>query len=172
LAKSSLLPLVEDGLQALAKAHRLRLATDVATAIGDSLDIDEAFKPGHEQDNRWDYLLGHTPSGALVAMEPHSARTGEITTVIKKATAARAELRAHLNEGVRVATWLYVASGKNHFADTEKAVLRLSQSGITFVSGDVQARHLPQTTRGASKEPARAARRAGKGSGRSLGVPR
>jgi hypothetical protein len=36
-----------------------------------------------------------------------------------------------------------VASGKVHFADTEKARLRLDQNGIKFVGTRVLAKHLP-----------------------------
>ena len=98
---------------------------------------------GHEQANRWDYLLGHAPSGKVVAVEPHSAKQDEITTVINKRAAAREQMRAHLNDGARVAKWLWVASGKVHFANTEKARLRLDQHGIEFVGTKVTSKHLP-----------------------------
>jgi 6-phosphogluconate dehydrogenase len=38
-----------------------------------------------------------------------------------------------LNPQARIAAWLWVASGKVHFADTEKVRRRLDQSGIEFV---------------------------------------
>jgi DNA-directed RNA polymerase beta subunit len=78
-----------------------------------------------------------------VAVEPHSAKQDEISTVIKKRTAAREQLKAHLHDVSRVTTWLWVASGKVHFANTEKARVRLDQNGIEFVGTRVTAKHLP-----------------------------
>lgn len=144
LKKSSFLhSRVEDGIGALENAHRNCLADDIRGSFADSLDLDKAMEEDHAQENRWDYLLGHAPSAAVVALEPHSARRDEITTVIKKKEAARHQLNGHLKKGARITAWLWVASGKVHFADTEKARLRLDQRGIRFVGRKVLARHLP-----------------------------
>lgn len=140
---SRLLPLVVDGLGAVKNAHRDYFDTDIRQDFLDSLDLDEAVRPGHEQENRWDYLLGHTPSGEVVAVEPHSAKQDEITTVINKRSAAREQLKAHLRDGARVTKWLWVASGKVYFANTENVRLRLDQHGIEFVGTKVAAKHLP-----------------------------
>lgn len=140
---SALLPLVADGLGALKNAHRDYLDSGIRQAFADSLDLDEAVKDGHEQENRWDYLLGHTPSGEVIAIEPHSAKQDEITTVINKRIAAQEHLKDHLRAGARVTRWLWVASGKVHFANTEKTKLRLDQNGIQFVGKKVAAKHLP-----------------------------
>lgn len=139
---SMLLPLVADGLGALKNAHRDYFDAAIRPTFADSLDLDEAMQFGHEQANRWDYLLGHAPSGNVVAVEPHSAKQDEITTVINKRVAAREQLKGHLRDGARVVKWLWVASGKVHFANTEKARLRLDQNGIEFVTR-VTAKHLP-----------------------------
>jgi hypothetical protein len=144
LADSSLLPLVADGLGAVQATHRRdHFDAAILSAFADSLELDEAVKPGHEQENRWDYLLGHEASGELVAVEPHSAKQDEITKVIKKQAAARKQLKAHLRDGARVAKWLWVASGKVHFADTERVSRLLDQNGIRFVGTRVAAKHLP-----------------------------
>lgn len=143
LKDSSLLPLVADGLSAVKAAHKDYLDNAIRPSFADSLDLDEAVKKGHEQENRWDYLLGHEPSGTVVAVEPHSAKEDEITTLIKKRTAALEHLRGHLRDGARVTKWLWVASGKVHFADTEKARRRLDQNGIEFVGTKVAIKHLP-----------------------------
>lgn len=100
------------------------------------------MKPEHAQESRWDYLLGHAPSGEVVAVEPHSARQDEISTIVRKLTAAKRHVRPHLREGVNVARWLWVASGKVQFANTEKAKLNLDQNGIQFVGRKVLAKHL------------------------------
>lgn len=57
---------------AVKAAHRNYFDKEVRSAFADSLDLDEALTEGHEQENRWDYLLGHALSGEVVAVEPHS----------------------------------------------------------------------------------------------------
>lgn len=152
---SALLPRVKDGLGAVQTTHKDYLSVELRTAFADSIDIDAALKAGHESENRWDYLLGHAPSGLVVAVEPHSARDDEIATVINKRAAARAQLKDHLRPGAKIARWLWVASGKVRFASTEKAGFRLAQHGIEFVGSQVQAKHLPTQaaapTRGTGK---------------------
>jgi hypothetical protein len=145
LVNSSLRPLVVDGLGAVKAVHREYFEVAIRPAFADSLDLDEALKLGHEQENRWDYLLGHSQSGGVVAVEPHSAKHDEITTVIKKRSAAREQLQGHLRDGVRIVKWLWVASGKVHFADTEKVRRLLDQNGIEFVGTKVVGKHLPST---------------------------
>jgi len=140
---SRLLALVVDGIQAMEGEHiNSHLDPKIRTEFSDSLDIDAAFLNGHEQEHRWDYLLGHKSSGEIVALEPHSAKTGEITTIIAKREAALLHLHDHLKEGVHVIEWFWVASGGVDFADTEKAKLRLNQNGITFVGRKVLEKHL------------------------------
>ena len=140
---SSLLPHVENGIGAVEGSHREYFDTSIRATFSDSLNLDQALQAGREQENRWDYLIGHAASGQVVAVEPHSARQDEISTVIKKREAAREQLRGHLRDGTKIARWLWVASGKVHFAATEKARLRLDQNGIEFVGKVVMAKHLP-----------------------------
>ena len=134
---------VSDGIGAVKRAHRGYLAQDIRGAFGDSLDLDAALRQDHPDENRWDYLLGHIASQEVVGVEPHSARQGEVTTVINKQRAAKKQLAGHIETGARVSKWLWGASGKNHFADTEKARFRLDQNGIKFVGAKVLAKHLP-----------------------------
>lgn len=141
--ESELVPKVVDGISALKNADRTHIDEAVRNAFADSLDLDTALQEAHPQENRWDYLLGHSASGELVALEPHSAKEDEITTVIKKRKAAKQQLADHLEPSARVSKWLWVASGKVHFADTEKARRRLDQNGIEFIGSTVRAKHLP-----------------------------
>lgn len=143
LVDSSLQPSVVDGLAAVKTAHRNHFEDTIRSSFADSIDLDEAVRPGREQENRWDYLLGHTPSGAVVAVEPHSAKQDEVTTVINKRRAAREHLKGHLRDNARVMKWLWVASGRVHFADTEKTRRLLDQNGIEFVGTKITAKHLP-----------------------------
>ena len=69
---------VQDGLGAMKSDLRHYIEDSQRMAFGDSLDLDEAMRPGREQENRWDYLLGHAPSGAVVGLEPHSAKDDEV----------------------------------------------------------------------------------------------
>lgn len=139
---SALLPLVVDGLGAVEAAHKKYFEDSIRNAFADSIDLDKAMLQGHEQENRWDYLLGHNLSEAVIAVEPHSAKQDEITTVINKRRAAQEHLKDHFKDGVKIHKWLWVASGKVHFANTEKARLRLDQNGIQFVGTKVSSKHL------------------------------
>ncbi|MFY9259680.1 MAG: hypothetical protein WAO71_04130 [Gallionella sp.] len=142
--ESALRFLVLKGLGAVEKSHHDYFDNTIRNDFVDSLDLDKAMLEGHEQENRWDYLLGHEPSGKVVALEPHSAEQGEIKTVIKKRDAAKRHLQEHKKEDVDIAKWLWVASGKVHFLAIEKTTFALSEKGIEFVGSKVRAKHLPE----------------------------
>ncbi|MBI5511018.1 MAG: hypothetical protein HY903_19830 [Deltaproteobacteria bacterium] len=127
---------------AVKKEHRGFLEDSIKADFSDSVDIDEAFRPGHEQEHRWDYLLGHRTAKVVIGLEPHSAKQGEVSTLIAKRTAAQDHLRSHLKSGAKITAWLWVASGAVHFADTEKTRRQLDQHGILFVGTKVLRRHL------------------------------
>ena len=140
---SELLPSVLDGLAAVAAAHRELFDHSIRSAFADSLDLDRATKPGREEENRWDYLLGHEASGEVVAVEPHSAKDGHVRTVVNKQLAARVHLRSHLRDGVKIRKWIWVSAGKVHFANTETTTRLLDQSGIAFAGTKISTKHLP-----------------------------
>lgn len=140
--ESALLPQVANGLGAVADGHRGRITEAIRSAFSDSLEIDENLRPGREQENRWDYLLGHAATACVVGLEPHSAKDEEVKTVILKRKQALEQLRPHLKDGAKVAAWFWVASGKNRFADTEKTRRLLDQNGIRFVCPELAAKDL------------------------------
>jgi hypothetical protein len=143
---------VANGLGAMESSDvRAHVDPGIRNAFGDSLDIDSAFEPGHENENRWDYLLGHAPSRTIVALEPHSAKADQISTIIRKKDAASDQLRPHLRDGARVADWFWVASGDVDLPDTDKARRRLDQHGIRFVGKRLLEKHLPAATRPAAQ---------------------
>ncbi len=146
MASSSLQHLVCDGLQAVERPHLKLIEEDVRSRFADSLDIDKAFHDGHEQENRWDYLLGHADSRQIVGLEPHTANNSAVSVVIKKRAASLQHLRGHLNAGVFVTQWFWVASGKVDFTPMDKALLRLTASGIDFVGKALLAKKLPGRT--------------------------
>ena len=136
---------VNDGIGAIEKAHRKLLAENIRDSFADSLDLDKAMLKGHEEENRWDYLLGQSEHSKVIGLEPHSAKEDQITKVIKKKEAAREQLKGHLKKGSYVAAWLWVASSKKvHFANTERTRIRLDQEGIRFVGPRVELKHLPR----------------------------
>jgi hypothetical protein len=135
---------VADGLGALKKADKKLIEEAIRNQFSDSVDIDAALKAGHDQENRWDYLLGHDPTSLVVALEPHSASTSEVSTVIEKRAKAKEQLRAHLKQGAQIVAWYWVASGKIDFVPHEKQVNRLNQAGINFVGSRLVAKHLPK----------------------------
>lgn len=108
------------------------------------------MKPGNDQQNRWDYLLGHGAQDVVVGLEPHCAKDGEISTVIAKRRAALDQLRSHLRNGAKISAWYWVASGTVHFADTEKARRMLDQNGVQFVGKCLKATNLPVSSKGAA----------------------
>jgi hypothetical protein len=144
LGASTLLAGVRDGLGALERPHKQLVDEKIRPSFDDSLDIDDGVRGGNEQENRWDYLLGHGESSVVVALEPHSAHTSEVSTVIAKKSSARRQLRAHLKPGSTIAAWFWVASGKVDFAPYEKVIRRLDQEGITFVGGMLRAKDMPK----------------------------
>ena len=149
---SSLQGRVRDGLGALKKIDKAYIEDEIRSEFGDSLDIDEAFLEGHESENRWDYLLGHTQSQTVVGLEPHTAGDREVSTAINKRKRSLEHLRPHLRDGVHVARWYWVASGKVDFTAHDKTMRQLDGAGITFVGKRLLPKHLaslaPKKTRG------------------------
>lgn len=142
LETSDLQPLVCNGLGAVESSHRDYFEASIRTQFADSLELDAAMAAAYPTDNRWDYLLGHEPSGCVVAVEPHSAKSGEVSTVIAKREKAQAHLRGHLRPGTKVSEWIWVASGRVDFSPFDRVKRRLDQAGIRFVGGQVKAKDL------------------------------
>jgi hypothetical protein len=142
LKGSYLAAAIRDGLQAVPNDKRKHIAESVRSEFQDSLDLDEATRERHPTDARWDYLLGHTSSSKVVAIETHSAATSQVSSVIQKRTASLGHLRDQLTTGHHVAAWYWAASGRVDFVPLEKTVIRLSENGIQFVGGRLEAKHL------------------------------
>jgi len=132
---------VQVGLGAVKDKDKKFIDASMRTQFADSLDTDEALRVGHDQEPRWDYLLGHE-NRSLIAIEPHSAKTDEIEAVINKKKALRQQLAGHLKNGRTISKWLWVASGTVCFPRASKHEIKLSQSGIRFVGRCVLVKHL------------------------------
>jgi hypothetical protein len=133
---------VQDRIGAVKQTHRSFFAGSLQGLFVDSLDLDAALECEYPSDNRWDYLLGHSGTSQVVGVEPHSARAGEITTVVRKRKAALRQLAAHFKPGARVSKWIWVASGRVQFADTERVRRQLDQNGIKFSGAHQLAKFL------------------------------
>jgi len=144
LKGSYLAAAIRDGIQAVPNDKRKHISEAVRADFLDSLDLDEATRPRHPTDARWDYLLGHAPSSRVVAIETHSAETSQVSRVIQKRTASLGHLQDQLGTGQHVAAWYWAASGRVDFVPHEKTVLRLSENGIQFVGGRLEAKHLAE----------------------------
>lgn len=142
-AESFLRSSVKDGLGAIENSHRDYFDVSIRTSFADSLDVDSGLKAGHEQENRWDYLLGHAPTGNIIGVEPHSAKEDEVSTVIRKLRSARDQLHDHLRDGVKVSRWIWVASGGIQFLQVGKTRFELAQAGIHFAGRRVKPKDLP-----------------------------
>lgn len=141
--KSSYLAVsIQSGLQAVPGDKRKHIAESVRSEFLDSLDLDEASRSRHPTDARWDYLLGHEPSSRVIAIETHSAETSQVSKVIQKRTASLLHLRGQLTAGHHIAAWYWAASGRVDFLPHEKTMIRLSENGIQFVGGRLEAKHL------------------------------
>jgi hypothetical protein len=132
---------VQDGLGAVKDRDKRFIEVSIRAKFTDSLDTDEAFRAGRDQEPRWDYLLGHE-NRQLIAVEPHSAKTDEINAVINKKRAVLLQLQGHLKENKSISRWLWVASGRVAFPKDSQFQRRLSQHGITFVGSCVMEKHL------------------------------
>jgi hypothetical protein len=139
--RSAINALVRDGLGAVKDKDKQFIDPSIRTQFVDSIDTDEAFRVGREQEPRWDYLLGHK-NRSLIAVEPHSAKTDEIQAVINKKRALTRQLNGHLKDGTDISKWLWVASGTICFPRGSIYQLKLSQAGIKFVGRSVLAKHL------------------------------
>ncbi len=133
---------VRDGLGAVESGHRDYLEEKIRTQFADSLELDAAMADAYPQDNRWDYLLGHAPSGCVIAVEPHSAKSDQVSTVIAKRTKAQAHLREHLRPGAKIAEWIWVASGRVDFSPFDRIKRQLDEKGIRFVGGQMKQKDL------------------------------
>lgn len=156
---SALLALVQDNLGAMEPNHRSYLADTIKPEFADSLEVDSNLREGREQENRWDYLLGHRGLACVIGLEPHSAKDEEVKTVIRKKQRAQEQLRPHCRDGAGVAEWYWVASGKNRFLDTEKTRRLLDQNGIRFVCPQLAPKDLEKLKNQLCQKPQRKRRR-------------
>jgi hypothetical protein len=150
---STLLPLVEDNLGAMEPSHRSYLVDTIKPEFADSLEVDSNLSAGREQENRWDYLLGHRDLACVIGLEPHSAKDEAVQTVIRKKQRAQEQLRPHFRDGAKVAEWYWVASGKNRFLDTEKTRRLLDQNGIRFVCPQLAPKDLEKLEKQLRQRP-------------------
>jgi hypothetical protein len=133
---------IDAGISALSTQDRSLLHAEVRVRFSESLDLDSALQSQYPNDHRWDYLLGDSHTSSIVAIEPHTADTKEVSEVIKKKRAALQHLSGHLNPNTRVRKWIWVTRGTVRIVPFDKARLRLDQEGITLAGRCVTTKHL------------------------------
>ena len=84
----------------------------------------------------------------MIGVEPHSAKSDEVSTVIAKKDRAREHLRPHLIKGCQVFEWFWVSSGTVHFPDMDRTEKRLAQANITFVGRQLKKGNLKRLDAG------------------------
>jgi outer membrane protein assembly factor BamE (lipoprotein component of BamABCDE complex) len=124
-------------MQALLMRDRALIAPAERPKIGDSLDLDAAFKKDFPNANRWDYVFSVATTGKLIALEPHIAKDSEISVLIAKKKHAATQLRAHFQPQYGVSEWLWVSHGRTSFSRMEQATRRLAQAGIRYLGRSV-----------------------------------
>jgi hypothetical protein len=72
-AQSTIKDFVQDGIGAVKDKDKKFIDASIRIQFADSLDTDEAFRVGRDQEPRWDYLLGHE-NRSLIAVEPTRPR--------------------------------------------------------------------------------------------------
>jgi len=79
------IPFINDGLNAIAQAHRQMIRTDDIDRHY-SGDIDEYYRPVEPNSNRWDYVIicERNPCVKSYYIEVHPARSSEVSLVIRK----------------------------------------------------------------------------------------
>jgi hypothetical protein len=154
---------VEVGLQALRPADKSCFAESLRSEFGDSLDLDAASRSERGPTRCWDYLVGHTCSRKIIAVEPHNAATGEVGVVIEKRRSTCALLSGHMRPDSHIAAWIWVPSGRVDIVAFDRAQSRLASEGIHIVGRPLTAQRLgleAQHTAGDTNVSARRHRRA------------
>lgn len=119
---------IKNGLQALGSNSSKVKPTDTTKCEG-SVDMDSAVMSKYPNDSRWDYAVGY--NGRTYFIEVHSAKTGEVSPVLKKLRWLKDFLlkdAPDLNQEPKSFHW--IASNGNSILPSSPQARQLSQSGI------------------------------------------
>jgi hypothetical protein len=109
VSTSSLIGLVENGLQAVSGVDRGRVTVHPPGHVRDSLALDER----NGSTGEWDYLLGiDEHQRPVIGVEVHPASNGEVATVIAKQQRSTTVLQTHMAV-TDIRRWIWIASGKD-----------------------------------------------------------
>jgi len=133
---SELKPVFHEGLQALSKTDRRRLACNTPSKIVGSINLDQALRPRHPNEPIWDYGVGlHSAhnSDYVKWIEVHPASSSHIAEVLKKLNWLRGWLRNSASSlDALPREFIWVASGKVALQKGSPQIRRIAQAGLRF----------------------------------------
>lgn len=128
---------VEDGLGALRRADRERIACADPRRIAGSVDIDTTLRESHPSDPRWDYAVGVVggpgTSDRVHWIEVHPANSRHVDEVLAKLQWLRrwlVEVDSPLRE--LAVTFVWVASGAVALPKHSPQRKRVAAAGLHF----------------------------------------
>ncbi len=128
------------GKQAMENGHRSLVTCAPPGRLTGSIDLDAALRQRRPNDNRWDYGLGYKPANGrerAIWVEVHSAKTSEVTRVLRKLRWLKNwlneeahDLRRLTDRAGKNTRYVWIASGKNKIPGNSPEARRLNQSGL------------------------------------------
>ena len=117
------------GLGALEAEHKSLITAGPQTACG--VDLDRCRKSHEPESNRWDYVFTFRQDDRGVAVEVHQARPSDVDEMIAKKNWAK-NLLDTACPNLKIAAWIWVASGEILMLRQEPLARKLVDAGISF----------------------------------------
>jgi hypothetical protein len=130
-----------DGLQALSKSDRARLAVHQNVKLTGSIDLDAALHETHPNDPRWDYAIARRPpNGEFIHwVEVHPATDAEIKTVLAKFEWLQGWLRTQGKALMNFESeFIWISSGKTAFSPVSHQRRKMSEHGLRHVGSTLR----------------------------------
>ncbi len=130
---------MQDGLRALG-SHSARVKVKPPRQASKSVALDDALKPAHPRDPRWDYGIGiRDGTQEMVAwVEVHPATSAEVDTVLKKFDWLKRWLDTHEDAcRAHTSTFHWVATDSGVHIDQARR-RRLNAAGLRMPQSQLQ----------------------------------
>ena len=121
----------QTGLKAIKKEYRNKIKVFDTQLLNGSVDIDSCTTHLYPNDNRWDYAFSYNQEVYFV--EGHSAKTGEISVVLKKLAWLKDWLVQHapnINKLKASQPYFWIQSNKFAILTTSPQYRRVVQEGL------------------------------------------